>query len=296
MSTASDRELGMTRVYAAPRELVFRAWTEPDRLVQWWGPHGFRTTTHSFDLRPGGSWQYTMHGPDGRDYPNRITYREIVSPERLVYDHGDDEAVRFHVTVTFKDLGGTTELTMRSVFDSADYLARVVKEYGADKGMVQHLDRLGGFVGTTDRDIVSVGTFDAPPEAVYAAFADSARLARWWGPAGFRDTIHTFDLRPGGQWKHTMHGPDGTDYHNEATFVEVVPNQRIVFDHTKPMHRFRMTMTFAGAGGKTTLTWRMTHASAEECAKMKAFVPAANEQNFDRLALELATTTSDRSW
>jgi uncharacterized protein YndB with AHSA1/START domain len=146
----SDRELSATRVYAAPRELVFRAWTEPDRLAKWWGPRGFSTTTHSMDLRPGGMWRFTMHGPDGRDYPNTITYREVVPPERLVYDHGGDgEPVAFHVTVTFADVGGATELTMRSVFPSAAELARVVKEYGADKGMVEHLDRLGEHVAAT---------------------------------------------------------------------------------------------------------------------------------------------------
>jgi uncharacterized protein YndB with AHSA1/START domain len=289
MSDKSDRELSATRVLAAPRELVFRAWTEPDRLAKWWGPRGFTTTTHAMDLRPGGTWRYTMHGPDGRDYLNRIRYREVVPPERLVYEHGgDDEAVQFHVTVTFEDLGGRTRLSMHSIFPSAADLARVVKEYRADKGMVQHLDRLGEAVGESDRAIVSVRTFDASPAAVYAAFADPARLARWWGPAGFRDTIHAFDLRPGGLWKHTMHGPDGTDYHNESAFVEVVPNERVVFDHGKPIHRFRMTITFDGNGGKTTLTWHMAHATAEECAKVRAFVPDANEQNFDRLAEELA--------
>lgn len=289
MSDTSDRELGMTRVYAAPRELVFRAWTEPDRLAKWWGPRGFTTTTHAFDLRPGGEWRFTMHGPDGTDYPNRITYREIVPPERLVYDHGgNDDLASFHVTVTFKDLGGATELTMRSVFPTAADLARVIREYGADKGMVEHLDRLGEQTAVDDREIVSVRTFDAPPAALYAAFADPARLARWWGPVGFRDTIHAFDFRPGGAWNHTMHGPDGTDYRNESVFVEVVPNERIVFDHLRTMHRFVMTMTYAGAGGRTTLTWRMRFDTAEECAKVKAFAGPANQQNFDRLAAEVA--------
>jgi uncharacterized protein YndB with AHSA1/START domain len=146
MSATADRELTATRTFAAPRELVFRAWTEPDRIAKWWGPRGFTTTTHSMDLRPGGSWRFTMHGPDGRDYPNRITYREVVVPERLVYDHGDDEAVLFHVTVTFADVGGTTELSMRMVFPTAAERDRVVKEFGADKGLFETLDRLREYV------------------------------------------------------------------------------------------------------------------------------------------------------
>ena len=77
---------------------MFSAFTDPKHLAQWWGPDGFTTTTHSFDFRPGGIWRFVMHGPDGRDYQNRIIYDEIVPPERLVYHHsgGDDvEPVQF---------------------------------------------------------------------------------------------------------------------------------------------------------------------------------------------------------
>jgi uncharacterized protein YndB with AHSA1/START domain len=138
-----------TRVFDAPRELVFEAWIDPKHLAQWWGPNGFTTTTHAIDVRPGGVWRFIMHGPDGRDYQNRITYDEIVKPERLVYSHGggdDVEPVRFKVTVTFDNLGGKTRLTMRMLFPSAAERDRVIKEYGADKGLVQTLARLEDYV------------------------------------------------------------------------------------------------------------------------------------------------------
>jgi uncharacterized protein YndB with AHSA1/START domain len=77
-----------SRLLNAPRQLVFSAFTDPKHLAQWWGPDGFTTTTHSFEFRPGGVWHFVMHGPDGRDYQNRITYEEIIRPERLVYRHG----------------------------------------------------------------------------------------------------------------------------------------------------------------------------------------------------------------
>ena len=139
-----------TRVFDAPRELVFSAWTDPKHLAQWWGPDGFTTTTSAFEFRAGGVWRFVMHGPDGRDYENRITFDEIVPPERIVYHHGggdDVEPVQFNTTVSFEALGsGKTRLTMRGVFQSAKERDRVIKEYGADKGLVQTLARLGEYV------------------------------------------------------------------------------------------------------------------------------------------------------
>jgi uncharacterized protein YndB with AHSA1/START domain len=92
-----------TRELDAPRELVFAAWTDPKHLAQWWEPNGFSTTTMSFDLRPGGVWRFVMHGPDGRDYQNRITFEEVVPPERIVYRHsgGDDRQVTQPLAKTF---------------------------------------------------------------------------------------------------------------------------------------------------------------------------------------------------
>jgi uncharacterized protein YndB with AHSA1/START domain len=139
-----------TRVLDAPRELVFSVWTDPKHLAQWWGPNGFTTTTHTFDFRPSGVWRFVMHGPDGRDYQNRITFDEITPPERIVYRHsgGDDvEPVQFTQTVTFEDLGnGQTRLTWHGRFPSAEERARVIREYGADKGLVQTMARLADYV------------------------------------------------------------------------------------------------------------------------------------------------------
>jgi uncharacterized protein YndB with AHSA1/START domain len=150
-STEDARSIVTTRVFDAPRELVFAAWSDPEHLAQWWGPNGFTTTTHAFDMRPGGVWRFVMHGPDGRDYQNRITYEEIVKPERLVYSHGgaeDVEPVQFRVTVTFEDLGGKTRLTMRAVFPSAAERDRVAKDYGAVEGAQQTLARLAEHLET----------------------------------------------------------------------------------------------------------------------------------------------------
>jgi uncharacterized protein YndB with AHSA1/START domain len=141
-----------TRVFDAPRELVFEAFSDPRHLAQWWGPNGFTTTTHAFEFRPGGIWRFVMHGPDGRDYQNRVTYEEIVRPERIVYRHsgGDDvEPVQFTQTISFEDLGnGRTRLIWHGKFPSAEERARVIREYGADKGLVQTMARLADYTTT----------------------------------------------------------------------------------------------------------------------------------------------------
>jgi uncharacterized protein YndB with AHSA1/START domain len=148
LETDSRAIIGI-REFDAPRELVFAAWTDPKHLSQWWGPNGFTTTTSSFDFRPGGIWRFVMHGPDGRDYQNRVTFDEIVPPERIVYRHGggeDVEPVQFQQTVIFEDLGGRTRLTWRGVFPSAAERDRVIKEYQADKGLTQTMARLAEYV------------------------------------------------------------------------------------------------------------------------------------------------------
>ena len=150
--TSDPQAIIGVREFDAPRDLVFEAWTDPKHLAQWWGPDGFTTTTSSFEMWAGGIWRFVMHGPDGRDYQNRITYDEIVKPERIVYHHGggdDVEPVQFRTTVTFEDIGGgRTRLTMRGVFPSAAERDRVIKEYGADKGLMQTLARLGEHLAT----------------------------------------------------------------------------------------------------------------------------------------------------
>jgi uncharacterized protein YndB with AHSA1/START domain len=142
------RSIVGTRVFAAPRDLVFAAFTDPKHLAQWWGPNGFTTTTMAFDFRPGGVWRFVMHGPDGRDYQNRVTFEEIVRPERIIYHHGGEvvEPVQFKTTITFEDIGGKTRLVWRSDFPTAAERDRVIKEYGADKGLVENLARLAEFV------------------------------------------------------------------------------------------------------------------------------------------------------
>lgn len=145
----SDREIVLSRLFNAPRELVFDVWTNPEHVMKWWGPAGFTNTLQEMDLRPGGIWRYIMHGPDGTDYPNRCVFMEIVAPERLVYSQGTglkNEPDMFIATVTFEAQGDKTLLTMRSVFTTAALRKMVVTEFHAIEGGIQHLEKLAAYL------------------------------------------------------------------------------------------------------------------------------------------------------
>ena len=143
----NDREILITREFEAPPQQVFDAWAIPESIGQWWGPDGFTTTTHSMDFKPGGIWNYTMHGPDGKDYPNWVHYTEIVEPDRIVYEHGGElgEPAHFRVIVKFENLDGKTRITHRMVFPSKIARDNTV-EFGALEGGKQTLNRLADYL------------------------------------------------------------------------------------------------------------------------------------------------------
>jgi uncharacterized protein YndB with AHSA1/START domain len=285
---ASEREFVITRTFEAPRELVFKAWTDPKRMAQWWGPHGFTNPICELDARPGSAWRIVMRGPDGVEHPARGVYREIVEPERLVMtiDHsglpdqwhdmvspGRDRtkgkpALEAVSTVTFEEVGGKTKVTVRQRFESAGVRDALLK-IGMNEGWSQSLERLGAVVSSDapqtaslvgDREIVITREFDASRETVFEAWTNPEQLVQWWGPRGFTTTVHEMDVRPGGVWRLTMRGPDGRDYRNRIVFVEVVKPERLVYRHapeegSEPVS-FETTVTFAAEGSKTKVTIR----------------------------------------
>ncbi len=140
--SASDRELVITRNFDAPREIVWKAWTDPEQMKQWSAPHGFTIPVSEGELRPGGKWRACMVAPDGKELWLGGTYREIVAPERLVFTHSWDTegGVPGHettVTVTLVERSGKTEMTFRQTgFESAD------SRDGHSDGWSQCFDRL----------------------------------------------------------------------------------------------------------------------------------------------------------
>jgi uncharacterized protein YndB with AHSA1/START domain len=267
----SDRELVAVRFLDAPRELVWKVWTEPRHIAHWWGPKGFTNTIHTMDVKPGGVWEFIMHGPDGINYPNKNTFEEVVKPERLVYVHS---APAFRATITFEEQGAKTKLTMRMVFESAELRDQIVKAHKAAEGLEQNMDRLVKHIGhvsaTTHKtlgDVFFKREFDAPRQLVFDAWTKRELLEKWWGPKGFTNPRCDIDVRPGGAIRIDMRGPNGIIYPMIGTFKEITPPERIVFvsgaidERGKPIFDVENIITFEELNGKTVLS---VHASVTE--------------------------------
>ena len=136
----SDRELIITRLLNAPRELVWDVFTIHEHKKNWWGPNGFTNTIDKMDVKPGGEWEFVMHGPDGTDYKNKSIYKEIVRPERIVFEHVSGP--KFIATITFTAEGNKTHLKWHMLFESAEQFQQVVKTFKADEGLKQNIVKL----------------------------------------------------------------------------------------------------------------------------------------------------------
>ncbi|SED89468.1 SRPBCC family protein [Ruania alba] len=147
-SSTADREIVISRVINAPREVVFEAFSEVRHLSQWWGPEGFTTTTRAFEFRVGGVWDFVMHGPDGTDYAEWITWTEITPPERIVLLHGEsrEDPNAFESVLTFTPDGPATRIEMRTVFPTAALRDEAITQHGAVEGGRQTLGNLAAYI------------------------------------------------------------------------------------------------------------------------------------------------------
>ena len=140
---------------------------------------------------------------------------------------------------------------------------------------------------SVDKRSDSRSTFIAATiQQVFAAMSDPARIARWWGPDGFTNTIHKFDFQPGGSWLLTMHGPDGKDYPNESRFTRIVPGELFEIEHING-HHFFLTIELRPTSQGAQIHWRQTFDTVEHYQKIAEFVAGANEQNLQRLTAEV---------
>lgn len=148
MTTTTDREIVISRRIDAPRELVFEAFTDVRHVSRWWGPNGFTTTTKSFEFGVGGEWDFVMHGPDGTDYPEWITWTDVNPPERIALLHGErpGDPNAFESVLTFEPVGDTTQIEMRTVFPTAELRDEAVEKYHAVEGGKQTLSNLADYV------------------------------------------------------------------------------------------------------------------------------------------------------
>jgi uncharacterized protein YndB with AHSA1/START domain len=173
-SATADREIVISRAIRAPRELVFEAFTEVRHLSRWWGPEGFTTTTRSFEFRVGGEWDFVMHGPDGTDYQEWISWTEIAPPERIALLHGEScgDPNAFESVVTFAPDGAATRIEMRTVFPTKALRDEAVEKYHAIEGGQQTLSHLAAYVTEINRKGV---------EGRWPGRCSSACRCRWTG-------------------------------------------------------------------------------------------------------------------
>lgn len=142
----------------------------------------------------------------------------------------------------------------------------------------------------SEREVTTARVFAAPRERVFAAWTDPEQLLRWWGPNGFTNTFHTFDLKPEGVWDFTMHGL-GQDFNNTCVFKRIEAPGYLEFDHLKEMHLYKAMVTFTEEAGGSRVDWTMRFGTAEELAPIRHFIERANEENMDKLQHLLNTTT-----
>lgn len=296
------------RIFDAPRELVWRAWTDPEWFVRWWGPAMFTSPTVQMDLRPGGRFVWVMRDPDGHDYYTVGEYREIDPPNRLVYTDsfgdaegnvisptaygmGEDFPETTVVTVTFEDLGGRTRLRIAS-----DQAVPGDMWEMASSGWATSLDKLAGVVTKhvrldIDRPNLTITVardFNAPQALVWRALTEPALLAQWWGQPGSPMGVDKHDLWVGGQWRFVERDAAGNEYGFRGIFREIEPPRRIVqtFEYELMAgHVILETMTLSEDDGRTTLTAVQQFDNIEDLEGMyQSGMEDGTEKSYNQLA------------
>ena len=230
---SKPNEIHLERVFDAPVKTVWEAWTDEKQVGQWWGPRGFTITTHSKDLRSGGLWHYTMHGPDGIDYVNKTQYLEVEKYSKLVYDHGgnDERKPLFRVTALFKETGGKTHLDMTMAFDSPEAAAdsrKFIKKAGGNTTW----DRLAEYLEkkVSNKEVFVINrSFGAPIETLFEMWTNPEHLAQWMGPTGSTMKIIEGNIRAGGGVFYSMSVGEGPTMYGKTQYKEITKPNRLVY-------------------------------------------------------------------
>lgn len=228
-----SNEIRIIRMYDAPVKMVWDAWADPKQAAKWWGPRGFTLTTHSKDLRPGGIWHYTMHGPDGTDYVNKTLYHEVEKYSRMVYDHGgnDERAPLFRVTVVFTDVKGKTKMDMTMALptpEAAQETRKFIKKASGDSTW----DRLAEYLtkDAAGKEVFVINrAFDAPIEKMFEMWTQPVHFSRWLPPVGLTMESIRADVKPGGSLFYKMTDGESLTMYGQLKYVEIQRPERIVY-------------------------------------------------------------------
>lgn len=297
---APERTLVTTRIYDAPRERVYRAWTDPAQLAKWFPPEGFSSPRCEVDARAGGVFRVDMKAPDappfnGQIFPGPGVVTEVVPNELLVFTMSPEIAPgqalpTVTTTVRFADVGGRTRLTVEQQLPTVADFERMAQQ-GLTQGINQSLDKLVGVLSGNDTDrgvsvsgrqLTLVRVFNAPRELVWTAYTDPKHVTTWMFANDWESPSAQIDLRPGGAFSVGMRPADGSHegFQFSGTYREVVRLERIV--QLIGDHRV-MTTTFEDVLGGTRLTLTL------EMAMDEAQERAGYTQILDHFAAHLAT-------
>lgn len=309
-----SNELKISRVYDAPVRAVWDAWTDPEQVAKWWGPRGFTLTTHSKDLRPGGQWLYTMHGPDGTDWPNVTLYHEVVECEKLVYDHGgsDDRPPMFMVTVSFSEVQGKTKMEMTMAFqtpEAAEEARKFIKQAGGESTWDRLAEYLAKERAGVEKFVIN-RSFDAPINTLFELWTNPHHLVKWSGLTGSEMGYIRVDIRTGGSAFYWMTLGE-TKMFGRVQYLQVEKPHRLVYtqqfcdsDERPSRHPFaptwpvsmQTTVEFTEEGPertRVTLTWQVvgefTREELETFVKARGGMSQGWTGSFDKLEEFIST-------
>jgi uncharacterized protein YndB with AHSA1/START domain len=313
--TEERGRLFIQRIFAASREQVWKAWTDPEFISGWWGPADFTAPVIKVELREGGRYLFGMRSPEGRDFWSTGVYREIVPTERIVftdsfadaegnvvsastYGMSGDWSQELLVTVTFEEHGGGTKLALREAGipagepldmaeagwnESLDKLERVLREGRAATAKTDIIIEPG------KQEVVITRVFDAPREVVFATFTDPELIPRWWGPGNFTTTVEAMDLRPGGLWRYVQRDAEGNEYAFHGVYHDVTAPDRLVYTFEyegEPGHVLLETVTLDGEGGRTKVTDLVVFSTVEDRdAALASGMREGAAESMDRFAV-----------
>ena len=318
----------ISRTFNAPRDLVWKVWTDPNHISQWLSPGGGKISVSKMEFRPGGIFHYCMKAPDGSDMWGKWEFREIKAPERLVlincFSDAEGNATRHPMaptwplymttTSTLVEQGDKTALTLVwSPFNATEEEQQTFNaaHAGMEQGWGGSFAQLEAYLEKvkkvpeamsaarkthveypSDREMVFTRTFDAPRDLVWEVWTKPEHVVQWLGPEGFTNTLLELNVKPGGLLRLIMHGPHGVDYPNRMEFIEVVKPSRLVYHHGSDEDndpaRFHVTTEFTDEGGKTGLVTRMKFNTVEQCEETKKYAADGHNSTMGRLDKLLA--------
>jgi uncharacterized protein YndB with AHSA1/START domain len=302
--------LVITRIFDAPRERVWKSWTDPVHAMRWWGPKDFTAPFAKIDLRIGGRYLNCMRSPDGKEYWSTGEYREIVPPERLVMtdsfadDKGNIVPASYYgmpgewplellVAVTFEDLDGETKMVLRHDGIPAGKMLEETRT-----GWNQSFDKLAEILsekaGTSitaepgKQEIIITRIYDAPRSLVFKAYTDPKLIPGWWGPKRFTTAIDKMDVRPGGVWRFIQTDEGGNEFAFHGVYHDIVRPERIVqtFEfESAPGQVSLETAVFEELGSRTKVTSKAVFQSVNDRDEMlRSGMEEGVKETIDRLA------------